>query len=499
MSGMDLMALAPLWITAGASILILMFISVKRNFRFITGFSLAVSAAAFASLFWVDRMAPMSVASLFIIDGFALFYMGLLFGASFLIFLLAHGYLKALPEHREEFFLLTFLAVLGAAVMASSQNFVILFLGLEILSLSLYALISYPLTRKASLESGIKYLILASASAAFLLFGIALVYFETGTLEFSRTGAALAAGSSNTPIFFLGLSLIIVGLGFKLALVPFHTWTPDVYQGAPSPVTALVSSVSKGGTFAALLRLFFVFDVSRYPSLFLGFAVISAASMFVGNLLALLQNNVKRILAYSSISHFGYLLVAFLAGGRIGGEAAAFYLLAYFITIIAAFGVVTVMSSWDREAEALADYRGLFWRRPWIAAVFTAALLSLAGIPMTAGFLGKFYVVAAGVRSSLWFLVIVLIINSAAGLFYYLRIIVTMYLPAESRRTEGEVGRSMAAPVLAGGIALTVLVLLLFWFGIFPSGIIGVIKKTAGALDYAAVSTALGGGGRWID
>ena len=493
MSGKQLLAMTPLCITAGAAILILIFIAVKRSFAFVTAFSLTASASAFISLFWVGRFAPLSVGSLLVIDRYALFYMGLMIGASFFIFLFAHGFFKSFPEHREEFFLLTFLAVLGAAVLASSINFVSLFLGLEILSVSLYALISYAAPRKAGLESGIKYLILGSAAAAFLLFGIALIYFETGTLDFAKSGAALAAGVADTPVFFLGLSLLTVGLGFKLAVVPFHMWAPDVYQGAPSPVTALISSISKGGTFALLLRLFLALEIHRYPSVLLGFTVISAASMFAGNLLALLQSNVKRLLAYSSISHFGYLLVALLAGGEVGAEAAAFYLLAYFVSIIAAFGVVTMLSVWDEEAETLSDYRGLFWRRPWIAAVFTAALLSLSGIPMTAGFLGKFYVAAAGVRSSLWFLVVFLIINSALGLFYYLRIIVIMYQPGGPAERDR---RAFPGGLPMGGVALTVLILLLFWFGIFPSEIIGIIRRAVGVLEYASISAALVGGPR---
>jgi NADH-quinone oxidoreductase subunit N len=495
LSGTQLLAMAPLWIVAGASIFILISITVKRSFLFVAAFSLGASAAAFVSLFWVGRFAPLSIASFLIIDDFVLFYIGLLIGASFLIFLLASGYFNSFPGHREEFFLLTFLALLGAAVLAASTNFASLFLGLEILSVSLYALISYPAVQKASLESGIKYLVLGSAAAAFLLFGIALIYFETGSLDFAKFGAELARGRT-TPVFLLGISLLLVGLGFKLGVVPFHLWTPDVYQGAPSPVTALISSVSKGGTFAVLFRLFLALDISRYPSLLLAFTLISAASMLAGNLLALLQSNVKRLLAYSSIAHFGYLLVAFLAGRGDGGEAAAFYLLAYFITIIAAFGVVTVLSVWDKESESLSDYRGLFWRRPWIAAVFTVALLSLAGIPATAGFLGKFYVAAAGIRSSLWFLVIFLIMNSALSLFYYLRVIVTMYLPARPEGREREVRGPLSIPLLTSGIALTVLVLLLFWFGIFPSGIIGVIRRAAGALDYSSIAAALKGGFR---
>jgi NADH-quinone oxidoreductase subunit N len=213
-------------------------------------------------------------------------------------------------------------------------------------------------------------------------------------------------------------------------LLPFHLWTPDVYEGAPAPVTAFVSTASKGAVFAVILRYFSMVGVLSRP-IFVIFTIIAIASMFTGNLLALFQSNVKRILAYSSISHLGYILVTLLASGAMAATAAAFYLSAYFITTLGAFGVVTVLSEKDRDADSMDDYRGLAWRRPWLAGVFTAMLLSLAGIPLTAGFVGKFYVAAAGVGSGLWLLVIILAVNSALGLYYYLRIIVALYMRGE--------------------------------------------------------------------
>jgi len=494
-TGTDLMALMPLWIAAGASILIMLSISIRRSYGFVASLSLLASAAAFVSVFWVAHLAPLRITSLLVIDKFALFFMGLFFASCFFVFLLSHSYFGALPENREDFFILVFLASLGAGVLASSHHFVSFFLGLEILSISLYTLISYTRNRRESVESGIKYLVLASVSAAFLLFGIALIYAESGTMDFAAMAAKLAEGGIRTPLLFLGFSLLIVGLGFKLAVVPFHIWTPDVYQGAPAPVTAFVSTVSKGGMFTFLFRFFMIVDMTRYPSLILIFSVISAASMLAGNLLALTQNNVKRILAYSSISHLGYLLVAFLAGGRSGIEAASFYLVAYFITTIAAFGVITVLSTADSDADRIEDYRGMFWRRPWMAAVFTVALLSLAGIPVTAGFIGKFYVAAAGIKSSSWFLVLVLIISSTIGLYYYLRIIVAMYSQPETERKSDLAVSFSSRRSLMAGIALAVLILLLVWFGVHPSGLIRVIKTTVGAPNGLAVISVLRGGG----
>ena len=239
-------------------------------------------------------------------------------------------------------------------------------------------------------------------------------------MEFARM-TTMPSGAADRVVALVGVGLIVVGFGFKLALVPFHLWTPDVYQGAPAPVTAFVATVSKGAMFAVLLRYFTIIDVRAHHTVFLIFAILAIASMVVGNLLALLQSNVKRLLAYSSIAHLGYLVVAFLASGALAATAITFYLVAYFVTTIGAFGVVTVLSSADSEAEDLDEYRGLFARRPWLSVVFTAMLLSLAGIPLTAGFVGKFYLTVAAGGAALWSLLIVMMITSGIGLFYYLR------------------------------------------------------------------------------
>jgi NADH-quinone oxidoreductase subunit N len=297
-----------------------------------------------------------------------------------------------------------------------------------------------------------------------------------GTMQFGELARRLPASNETNILVMAGFSLLVVGVGFKLAVVPFHMWTPDVYEGAPAPVTAFIASVSKGGMFALLLRFFLVVNGYSYPSLMLIFSIIAIASMFVGNFLALMQINVKRILAYSSIAHLGYLLVAFLAGGNMAIEAATFYLIAYFITTIGSFGIVGILSDKESEADNTEDYRGLFWRRPWIATVFTAMLLSLAGIPLTAGFVGKFYVLSAGVGSTLWLLVVMLVINSAIGLYYYIRIIVVMY---SERDETAEATTNVPSFALGGGIILAVLLLLLVWFGVFPSGIMNVIKTMA--------------------
>jgi NADH-quinone oxidoreductase subunit N len=320
------------------------------------------------------------------------------------------------------------------------------------------------------LEAGIKYLVLAAGSAAFLLFGMALVYTDLGTMEFARM-AQLLPGIRSDTLLVSGMALIITGIGFKLAVVPFHLWTPDVYEGAPAPVTAFIATVSKGAMFALLLRYFYSAGGIADRHIVLVFTIIAIASMIAGNLLALLQDNVKRILAYSSIAHMGYLLVAFLVGGEFAVEAVTFYLVAYFVTTLGAFGVITVMSSSEDEPEQMEDYRGLFWRQPALAGVFTVMLLSLAGIPVTAGFIGKFYIVAAGASSARWALIIILVVSSVIGLFYYLRLVATMYAPPDSESTTVVPARSI------GGAVLAALTCLLLWLGIYPNPVLRVIEN----------------------
>src|SRR6185437_710275 len=343
------------------------------------------------------------------------------------------------------------------------------FLGLEILSVALYALSAYLHTRRRSIEAGVKYLILAGSSSAFLLFGMALIYAQLGTMDLSRL-EGLLVGAQNSPLVLAGLTFIVTGIGFKLGVVPFHLWTPDVYEGAPAPVTAFIATISKGAIFALLLRYFYTVGAQHFRAVFVLFAIIAIASMLIGNLMALLQNNVKRILAYSSIAHMGYLLVAFEASGGMASEAVAFYLVAYFITTVGAFGVVTILSDEERDADTLEDYAGLFWRRPVLASIFTLMMLSLAGIPVTAGFLAKFYVVTAGASAGIWALILILVVSSVIGLFYYLRIVATLY----ARRPEAAPHAELHS--IAGSYVLVALTILLVWLGVYPAPLLKVIR-----------------------
>lgn len=469
MSKTDIAALSPIIVLAATAIAVMLIIAFYRNHKVTALLTLAGLGSAFAALFIAAPLLPHSVTALVIVDGYGIFFMGLILLSSFVIASLSYGYLKWREGNVEEFYLLLSLATLGSGMLVFAGSFVTFFLGLEILSVSLYSLIAYLRVRERGNEAGIKYLILAAVSASFLLFGMALVYARLGTMEFARI-AVKAGAAGNDPMLLAGLVLIIVGAGFKLAVVPFHMWTPDVYEGAPAPVTAFIATVSKGAMFVLLLRFFTYLDIRNYPVLILLFGIISAASMSVGNLLALYQQNIKRTLAYSSVAHQGYLLVAFLAGREASVMAVSYYLLAYFVSMLGAFGVIVAMSGKERDADAIEDYHGLAWRHPWLAGVFTVMLLSLAGIPLTAGFLGKYYIMAAGAGSALWALVVVLAVNSAAGLYYYLRIVAVQFIAGGEK-----ICPSPPRVAFSAGMIIAVLMFILFWLGIYPATMIRII------------------------
>lgn len=472
----DFQHLMPLLILTFAVLVSMLVIAVGRNHKIMYVITALSFLAAFVSLFELRDVGRYTIGPLLVMDGFGVFYIGMMLLTALLISMLSYAYFEQREERKEEYYILLLLATIGACVLVISTHFASLFLGLEILSVSLYGLIAYLRTRERSDEAGIKYLILAAFSSAFLLFGMALVYASTGTMEFAGIATAIASFTELPLLLLTGFGMMIVGIGFKLSVVPFHMWAPDVYEGAPAPVTAFIATVSKGGVLGVLIRFFMEVDGFRYPTLVLIFTIVAIASMLAGNLLALLQRNVKRILAYSSIAHLGYLLVAFLAGNQMGVEAVTFYLVAYFITTVGAFGVVAMLSDKERDAEQLEDYRALFWRRPWTAAVFTAMLLSLAGIPLTAGFVGKFYILAAGVNTQLWLLVVMLALNSVIGLFYYIRIVAVMFQQQEAETAIQPRSRLRPSIYLASVGTLTVLALLLVYIGVYPSGLLQIIQ-----------------------
>lgn len=485
MNPVDLIVLAPALSLAAAAVLILLAIAFGASHRLCAALSLLALTLALLFLPLAVRFTPRQVTSLLKLDGFAFFYTGLLLIAGLLLLPFTYSYLRERKSQPQEFYLLYVLSMLGAVVLAASDHFVSFFLGLELLSISLYGMIAYLSPQsgadggrlaRSGLEAGLKYLILAAGASAFLLFGMALVYAERGVLSFEQLPGG-GGGGLGSGVLLAGLGMMVVGVGFKLALVPFHLWTPDVYEGAPAPVTAFVATVSKGAVFALFLRLYVQMGgLSR--SFFLLLPAIAIASMFAGNLLALRQRNVKRILAYSSIAHLGYLLAALLAGGERGVAGATFYLVTYVPTLLTAFGVLSLLSGHDRDADDLEDYRGLYWRRPWPAAILTLAVLSLIGIPLTAGFMGKFYVLLAGVGSARWWLVGSLVASSAIGLYYYLRIVVTMFL--EEDATSGK--HDLPAVPLAGSLLLALLGVVIVGIGLYPAPLLDIIHSALAGL-----------------
>jgi len=474
MNELQFLALLPFILLAAASIVVILLIAFRQSHTVIQVTGFLMMCLVILAMWYVRDTLPRTIMPLFVVDGFGALFTGLIIFSVLVVGLFSFVYFEEREENPKEYYILLFLSTLGAAMLTISRHFISLFIGLELLSVSLYALIAYLRNRNNAIEAGMKYLVLAAITSAFLLFGMALIYMETGSMEFAGIAEKINA-SGSTILFIMGIGIMIVAIGFKLALVPFHLWAADVYQGAPSPVTSFIATVSKIGVFAVLFRLALTFNLQQYPIAMTTFSVIAIVSMIVGNLLALQQQNIKRLLAYSSIAHFGYLLVAFLPGNRAGVEATVFYLLSYSITLLAAFGVITLLSTLRQDAEDLEIYRGLFWKKPLLAAVLTISLLSLAGIPLTAGFLSKFFVLTSGVQQHLWLPVFVLVISSVIGLYFYLRIISTLF--AESIGGE-EKREKVLHPFFytATYAALIVLVVLLFWLGVFPGVVVNGVR-----------------------
>lgn len=476
----DFIAVAPLLVVSATTLALMLAIALRRSFALANAVTCAGLATALFSLPAAWSAAPRQISTLLVVDHYGLFYVALALSGSFFVAIFSYAHPKPDVGRREESYLLLLLAALGSAVLVTSSHFVSLFLGLEILSVALYALIAYPRLRQESVEAGMKYLVLGSASAAFLLFGMALVYAQLGSMSLGRLAAAMGTSSLTTdPLIALGVALMLTGAGFKLGVVPFHLWAPDVYQGASAPVGGFIATVSKASMVALVFRYFTDVNPASYRSVLLALSAIAIASMFAGNLLALLQTSLKRILAYSSITHLGYVLVALQAPGRAAAEAATYYLAAYLITLLLAFGTITLMSDGRADGDRLENFRGMFWKSPLPATALTAAMLSLAGIPFTAGFIGKFYIVAVGVEAALWPLVGILVLTSVIGLFYYLRVVVAIYSDVP-KEVDGALDPS--TPALGGRIALSALSLALVVLGVYPDPLMTMIRNAAAGL-----------------
>ena len=475
MNSIDFMALGPhINMTAGIVLLVLV-VSFWRNHRIAMLLAIATFAAAFYALFPAMLTAAWEVTPLFVFDGIAAFLDALILVSAAVTALVSYRYLEGRPGRQEEYYLLLALATLGAMALVSAQHFATLLLGIEILSISLYALIAYPEEGHPPLEAAIKYLVLSGVGSTTMLFGMALVYSATGTMLFEELAAFSTTGDRSDMWLVAGQAILVAGIAFKLSLIPFHMWTPDVYQGAPAPVTAYLATVSKAAVFAVLLRFAFATDMLDNTAVFTIIALIAMLSMVGGNLLALLQESVKRILAYSSIAHLGYLMIGLLAVAALSDlelavETSLVFLAGYLAMTLVAFAVIAELTPASRtgDVELVHEFRGLFWRRPALASAFTVALLSLTGIPLTAGFIAKFYLFAAGVEGTLWGLIWAMIVGSAISIYYYLKIVFAM-----TARDEGSV-------TVAGswsGTAITVaLAMLIIAIGTYPMPLINLVR-----------------------
>lgn len=475
MNVLDFQVGLPYLTLAAGVLLVMLAVSLKRNHQVAFGGCLVVVLVTIGTHFYGWSYLPSSGVNIldqFLIDGFSYFFNILFLLGTLVTVLLIQPYLEQSSENREEFYLLLLTATLGAMTMASAMHFVPFVLGLEILSISLYAMIAYPERTRPPLEASLKYLILSGVASSFILFGMALIYAAYGTMEFWTETPN--TGFHHT-YAIIGHTLMWGGLAFKLSLVPFHMWTPDVYQGAPTVVTGYLATVSKGAVAALVLRYAIETGFLQTQGLFMVISIIALLSMIGGNVLALLQKNIKRLLAYSSIAHLGYLLIGILlasvADAEFAVETVMVYLTAYFLITLAAFGVVNVVSvAHEDERVALDSYTGLFWSQPLLAAILTLASLSLAGIPLTIGFIAKFYLFAAGIEGTMWLLIWGLIIGSAIGVFYYLRIIISM-----ARKPESADGPTFQIP-FGGLLTVCALGLSLLFFGVYPAPLLELIQ-----------------------
>ena len=361
------------------------------------------------------------------VDRFSMFFNIIFLVSTILVTLISINYLDRNDKRQGEYYVLILLATLGMMLMASGNELIVVFLGLELMSLSLYVLAGYFRSIQVSSEAGMKYLLLGAFASGFFLYGIALIYGGAGTTSIPEIASELEVGGKS-PLMLAGMFLLIVGFGFKVALVPFHQWAPDVYEGAPTPIAAFISAGPKAAGFAAFLRIFTGALESLQPEWIVVVVILAALTMTVGNVIATAQSNIKRMLAYSSVAHAGYVLVGLAAANKDGISSAMLYLFIYCVMNIGAFAAVILARTEDGENLKISDYAGLGFRRPLLALFMTIMLLSLAGFPPTAGFVGKFYVFRSAVDAGHTWLVVVAAINTAISAFYYLRVVVTMYM-----------------------------------------------------------------------
>jgi NADH-quinone oxidoreductase subunit N len=445
-------------------------IDAKRSQKLLGMIALLGSVGALAATLYQAQYPGLGFWNMVQVDSFSIFFHFLIAAITAVVVLTSFEYMAVQEIHAGEYYGLLLFGAVGMSLMSSAMELVLVFIALEISSISTYILAGFRRRFAISSESSLKYFLLGSFATAFFLYGVALMFGATGSTSISEIGEFLRLGQQSI-LASVGVAFMFVGLGFKVAAAPFHIWTPDVYEGAPSPVVGFMSTAPKAAVFAVLLRI--MFEANAPGRLWLIW-VVAALSMTLGNVGALVQNNVKRLLAYSSIAHAGYLLVAFAALPNPGIPAAMFYTASYAAMNVGAFAVVSHFGGAGERYVTMEDYAGLGRRSPLLAAILTIFLLSLIGIPMTGGFFAKFYVFSAALQANLVGLTIIGLLNSAVGAYYYLRIIVVMYM--REPREEAAV-----PPIPFGlGTALAITLAATLYLGLLPGRV----------LDYASRSVA---------
>jgi len=477
-SGTDLALLAPELIVTAAGLLVLLLdlLPLQRSRGLLTGVSLVGLATAFAVVVGQAGGArALAFSQLHVVDDYALFFKGIFLASAAIVILAAARFLKDRGLAAGEFNALLLFATLGTLLMASANDLLSLFIGLETMSICSYALCGYMKRDQRCSEGALKYLLMGVFSTGVILYGMALLYGATGSTALPAVGKALGQGLPN-PAATLAMVLLAAGFGFKIAAVPFHMYLPDMYEGAPTPVVAFMAGAVELAGAAVLVRVFLLALPGLRVDWALLFWVLSALTMTVGNLIAIAQTNVKRMLAYSTIAHMGYLLMGPVAGTQLGVSAVLFYSLVYALMTIGAFAVVILIARATVQGDEIDDFAGLGQRSPLAAAAMLLFLLSLTGIPPTAGFVGKFYLFAAAIDAGYIWLAIIAVVNSAISLFYYMRVVMAMYmreLPARGL---------VLSPSLALHAALVLAALGTLLFGIDPGPLFAFAKASAAAL-----------------
>tara|TARA_B100000315_G_scaffold255973_1_gene300728 strand:+ start:1170 stop:2642 length:1473 start_codon:yes stop_codon:yes gene_type:complete len=431
---------------------------------------LGIAIAAFFTIdsMWGDKVV---MGGTFLVDPYSNFFKLLLYSASALTILLSIKYLEQERINGGEYYAFLLFALCGMMVMASAGDLLLVFLGLELTALSIYILAGFKRFQKKSMEAAAKYFVLGSFSSGILLFGISLLYGLAGTTNLEEIGQRLMlVGLGLDPAWTLALILVVVGFGFKVSAVPFHMWTPDVYEGAPTPITAFLSVASKAASFAIFLRVFTeafggIHEHWRTLLIFL-----SVATIFFGNIVALLQTNIKRMLAYSSIAHAGYVLIGIVVGSHLGSFSLMLYMLIYVFMNMGAFGVVMQLRKGGEECDEIKDFEGLAKRNRLVAFIMLIFMFALAGIPPTAGFVGKFYVFMGAVQSDLAWLAVLGVIGSAISAYFYLKVVMMMYMKEPDENVTLEISR----PAI---ISLTVAAVSVILLGVYPAPIIDFTNK----------------------